>query len=279
MGFKTFSELILAKQTLFALPFAYIGVLFAGGADPTTWIWISIALAAARTAGMAFNRVIDAEIDARNPRTRKRLIPRGEVRPAAVWALGFACLIILVFSAWRLNPLCFYLSFPVALMLFLYSWFKRFSVASHFFLGAVEAAAPVGGYLAVTGEWSLFPLLLGGIIFTWIAGLDIAYAIQDADFDRTHALFSLPAKLGEKTALRVSAVCYLLCLTAMVAAGIVTGKGVCYFAAVSLIALIFFRQQMLAREKAFEPAMQVFFRINMYVAPILFLGALADGFL
>src|SRR6056297_3587911 len=150
MGFKTFSELILAKQTLFALPFAYIGVLFAGGADLATWIWVSVALAAARTSGMAFNRVIDAEIDARNPRTRKRLIPRGEVRPAAVWALGLACLILLVFSAWRLNPLCFYLSFPAALLLFLYSWFKRFSAASHFFLGAVEAAAPVGGYLAVT---------------------------------------------------------------------------------------------------------------------------------
>lgn len=278
MAFKKFAELILAMQTLFALPFAYIGVLFAGGADPATWIWVSIALAAARTAGMAFNRVIDADIDARNPRTKERLLPRGEFRPGAVWTLGFVCLAVLVLAAWRLNPLCFYLSFPASLMLVLYSYCKRLSAASHFFLGCVEAAAPVGGYLAVTGELSGFPFFLGGIILAWIAGLDIAYALQDADFDRRHGLFSIPAKLGEKKALQVSAGCYLLCLAGMVGAGIIAGSGVFYFSAVSAIALIFLRQQMLARQKDTWRAMQVFFHINMFVAPLLFLGTLADVF-
>ncbi|MFO7838518.1 MAG: UbiA-like polyprenyltransferase [Desulfosalsimonadaceae bacterium] len=279
MAFKKFAELILARQTLFALPFAYIGVLFAGGADPATWIWVSIALAAARTAGMAFNRVIDADIDARNPRTKERLVPRGEFRPETVWALGFACLAVLVLAAWRLNPLCFYLSFPAALMLVFYSYCKRLSAASHFFLGCVEAAAPVGGYLAVTGELSCFPFLLGAIILTWIAGLDIAYALQDADFDRKHGLFSIPAKAGEKKALRISAACYLLCLSGMVGAGIIAGKGAFYFTAVSAIALIFLRQQMLARQKDTWRAMQLFFQINMFVAPLFFLGTLADAFL
>lgn len=278
MAFRRISELILARQILFAMPFAYIGILFAGGADLEVWIWASIALAAARTAGMSFNRVIDADLDAKNPRTKDRLVPRGEFRPTAVWTLGFACLGIMILSARQLNLLCFYLSFPAALMLLFYSWLKRFSAASHFFLGAVEAAAPVGGYLAAAGEWSFYPLIPGFIILTWIAGLDIAYALQDVDFDRKHRLFSVPARFGRKTALRVSAACYFLSLSAMAAAGAVFGMGALYFIAVTAVALIFFRQQMLARQKAIEPAMQLFFRINMFVAPLLFLGALADAF-
>jgi len=279
MDFKKISELILPRQTLFALPFAYIGVLFAGGAKPATWIWVSVALAAARTAGMAFNRVIDADIDAKNPRTKNRPVPRGELRPAGVWALGFFCLAALILAAWQLNPLCFYLSFPAALLLIVYSYCKRITAASHFFLGCVEAAAPVGGYLAVSGQLSPFPLLLGAIILTWIAGLDIAYALQDTEFDRKAQLFSIPARLGEKTALRVSAACYMLCLAGMLAAGLIEKSGIFYFTAVAGIGLIFLRQQMLVRRQNIEPAMQLFFQINMYVAPMLFLGTLADVYL
>jgi len=276
MDFRRFSELILVRQTLFALPFAWLGILFAGGASFLTWLWVTVALAGARTAGMAFNQVIDAGIDAQNPRTKNRPVARGDIHPAAVWALAGACVLVLVFAARMLNPLCFYLSFPAAMMLFAYSYCKRFWAGSHFFLGAVEAAAPVGGYLAVTGRFELLALLPGAVILTWIAGLDIVYAVQDEEFDRDYGLYSIPARLGEKNALLVSAACYATCLAAMVLTGILTHMGFLYLAAVCAIAVIFARQQILARKKPVGPAMQTIFWLNMWVAPILFLGAAAD---
>lgn len=276
MDFRRFSELILVRQTLFALPFAWLGILFAGGASFQTWLWVTVALAAARTAGMAFNQVIDAGIDAKNPRTKNRPVARGDIDPAAVWALAGTSVLVLVLAARMLNPLCFYLSFPAALMLFAYSYCKRFWAGSHFFLGAVEAAAPVGGYLAVTGRFDALALLPGAVILTWIAGLDIVYAIQDAEFDRDYGLYSIPARLGGKNALLVSAACYATCLAAMVLTGILTHMGFLYIAAVCAIVVIFARQQILARKKPVGPAMQTIFWLNMWVAPILFLGAAAD---
>ena len=276
MDFRQFSQLILVRQTLFALPFAWLGILFAGGASFQTWLWVTAALAAARTAGMAFNQVIDAGIDAQNPRTKNRPVARGDINPAAAWALAGAGLLVLFFAARMLNPLCFYLSFPAALMLFAYSYCKRFWAGSHFFLGAVEAAAPVGGYLAVSGRFEVLALLPGAVILTWIAGLDIVYAIQDAEFDREYGLCSIPARLGDKNALLLSAACYAVCLAAMVLTGMLTHMGFLYLAAVCAIVVIFARQQILARKKPLGPAIRTIFWLNMWVAPILFLGAAAD---
>lgn len=276
MDFRAFSNLIIVRQTLYTLPFAYVGVLFAGGAGPQTWIWVTIAVVSARTAGMTFNQVIDADIDAENPRTCARLIPRGEIRPGVAWGIAFAGVAFLILSSWMLNPLCFYLSFPAAIVLFAYSYSKRFSAGSHFFLGLVEAAAPIGGYLAVTGEFSLLPFLLGASIMIWIAGFDIVYAIQDMDFDRKAGLHSIPAKLGKERALLISAVCYLLSLCAMVTAGLLAGLSFFYLAAVAGVTCIFIRQQMLARQESVAPALRTIFQINAYVAPLLFLGTLAD---
>lgn len=276
MDFRAFSNLIIFRQTLYTLPFAYVGVLFAGGAGPQTWIWVTIALAGARTAGMTFNQVIDADIDAQNPRTCDRLIPRGEIRPGFAWGIAFAGVGFLILSSWMLNPLCFYLSFPAAVMLFAYSYSKRFSSGSHFFLGLVEAGAPIGGYLAVTGEFSLLPFILGASIMIWIAGFDILYAIQDMDFDRKIGLHSIPAKLGKKQAYLVSTVCYCLSLCAMVTAGLLAGLGFFYLVAVAGVTCIFIRQQMLARQESIVLALRTIFQINAYVAPLLFLGTLAD---
>ena len=182
----------MVEQTLFALPFALIGVLFAGGGTFMNWIWAITALVAARTAGMSFNRVIDADIDARNPRTSDRLIPKGEVQPSTVWLTAIISCLVLIGVSYLLNPLCFKLSFVAVLLLFTYSYFKRFSASSHFYLGFVEAAVPIGGYLAVTGEFSLVPFVLGFAILTWIAGLDIVYALQDKTFDEKEKLHSFP---------------------------------------------------------------------------------------
>ncbi|MDH3344114.1 MAG: putative 4-hydroxybenzoate polyprenyltransferase [Desulfobacteraceae bacterium] len=279
MDFKKLSELIMIEQTFFALPFALLGVLFAGGGTFKTWFWVIAALAAARTAGMSFNRVIDAQIDAKNPRTRDRLVPKGAVRPSVVWMTAVISSLVLVGASFMLNRLCFYLSFPAVLMLFTYSYFKRFSASSHFYLGLVEAAAPVGGYIAVTGEFGRVPLVLGLVILTWIAGLDIVYAIQDIDFDVKEDLHSIPVRLGKKKALVISAACYIGSISAMIYAGVLTHKNVPYWTAVLLVGMIFFYQQRLARRKNIALAVKNFFKINMYISPILFFGTLTDVFI
>ena len=228
---------------------------------------------------MSFNRVIDAEIDGKNPRTRDRLVPKGEVGSSVVWMAAVISSLVLVGASFMLNRLCFYLSFPAVLMLLTYSYLKRFSASSHFYLGLVEAAAPVGGYIAVTGEFGRVPLVLGLVILTWIAGLDIVYAIQDIDFDIKEDLHSIPARLGKKKALVISAACYIGSISAMIYAGFLTHKNVPYWTAVLLVGIIFFYQQRLARRKNIALAVKNFFKVNMYISPILFFGTLTDVFL
>jgi len=279
MDFKKFSNLIMIEQTLFALPFAYLGVLFANGKNISTWVLVTIALVAARTAGMSFNRVIDAKIDAKNPRTKDRLIPKGEVKQAQVWIIGTASSLALIVSSYLLNSLCFYLSFAAIFLLFTYSFFKRFSSSSHFYLGFVESAAPIGGYLAVTGEFSVVPFVLGGAILLWIAGLDIVYALLDVEFDKKEGLYSFPSAYGEKKALAASGICYVLSFLAMISAGIISGKSMPYWAALACVAFIFIYQQKIARGKDVGVALRKFFKVNIYVSPFLLIGTLIDVFL
>ncbi|RLC22319.1 MAG: 4-hydroxybenzoate octaprenyltransferase [Deltaproteobacteria bacterium] len=276
MDFKQFSKLIMIEQTFFALPFALLGVLFAGGGTPMTWAWVIVALAAARTAGMSFNRVIDADIDAKNPRTRDRLIPSGEVGPAAVWMTAGVSSLALIGASFMLNRLCFLLSFPAVFLLFTYAYFKRFSASSHFYLGFVEAAAPIGGYIAVSGRFALVPFVLGFAIMTWIAGLDMVYALQDMDFDASEGLHSMPVRLGKHGALLLSAVCYVLSFGAMIYAGLLTHRHTAYWIAIGMVGVIFSVQQKLARSKNAASATKLFFRVNMLISPLLFLGTLAD---
>jgi 4-hydroxybenzoate polyprenyltransferase len=278
MDFKKFSELMMIEQTFFALPFALLGVLFAGGGSFRTWFFVIIAMVAARTAGMSFNRVIDAAIDAKNPRTRNRLIPKGEVRPISVWLTAIISSLVLIGASFMLNRICFYLSFPAIFLLFTYSYFKRFSASSHFYLGLVEAAAPIGGYLAVTGKFTQVPFVLGLVILTWIAGLDIVYAIQDLEFDTEENLYSIPVRMGKKAALFISAACYMVSAGAMVYAGFITHKNGFYWAAVVSVSLIFLYQQRLARSQDMAGAVKIFLKVNMYISPILFLGTLTDVF-
>ncbi len=279
MDFKKFSQLIMIEQTLFALPFAFIGVLFAGGKELSTWFWVAIALVAARTAGMSFNRVIDAAIDAKNPRTQNRLLPKKEVDAGMVWLLAMVSSLVLIFSSLMLNRLCFYLSFAAVAMLFTYSYFKRFSASSHFYLGAVEAAAPIGGYLAVTGELTVIPFILGMVILMWIAGLDIIYAIQDREVDIREKLHSIPAGMGEKRAITISLACYGLAMIALTTAGILTHKTLPYWVAVICIGCIFAYQQKIVRQGIVAGTIKKFFKINLYVSPILFIGTFMDLFL
>ncbi len=276
MDFKKLSQLILIEQTAFALPFAYLGILFAGGGTLTTWIFASLALVAARTAGMCFNRLIDAEIDAKNPRTKDRALPRGEVTKQEVLIVAVISCVVFIFSSYMLNMLCFYLSFLAIVLLVSYSYFKRFSSASHLYLGFVEAAAPIGGYLAATGEFTLIPFILGFAIMMWIAGLDVVYALLDVDFDRQEGLYSIPARYGVKTALVISLLLYLLSFSSLIIAGMLTNMKEAYWISVLCVGIIFIYQQMLARRKDREPAIKEFFKVNSFIAPVLFLGKFID---
>lgn len=279
MVFKRLSSLLLPEQTLFALPFAWLGVVFAGGGSARTWLLVTLALAAARTAGMAFNRAIDARIDALNPRTKDRAIPRGEVKVSEAAALGALSSLALIGAAYLLNPLCFYLSFPAVALLAGYSYFKRFSAASHLCLGLTEAAAPIGGYLAVTGRFDLLSLVLGAAILFWIGGMDIVYAMQDADFDEREGLHSVPVRFGGRAALALSAACYALALAAMAAAGMMRGMDRTYWAALVFVAAIFVYQQRQARGPDINAGVRRILGANMYISPALLAGALLDRFL
>ena len=279
MDFKKFSELILIEQTLFTLPFAYLGLLFAGGGSFFTWILVTIALVAARTSGMSFNRVIDARIDSANPRTRNRVLPRGDVRPLTVWLIAIVSAFVLIAVSYLLNILCFYLSFIAVFLLFTYSYFKRFTSSSHFYLGFVEAAAPVGGYLAVTGELAFTPFLLGFVIMAWIAGLDIIYALQDKDFDEKTGLHSIPVKMGTQKAIRISGLCYACSFFGMGLAGLIRGMKLPYWIAILLVGFIFSYHQWLARSGRLGERFSRLFKTNMLISPLLLVGTAVSIFI
>jgi 4-hydroxybenzoate polyprenyltransferase len=276
MDFKKFSELILIEQTLFTLPFAYLGLLFAGGGTFKIWVLVTIALAAARTSGMSFNRVIDAKIDKENPRTKERVLPRGDANPITVWLIAVISALVLIAVSYMLNRLCFYLSFVAVFLLFTYSYLKRFSLSSHFYLGFVEAAAPVGGYLAVTGTFAFTPFLLGFIIMAWIAGLDIIYAIQDREFDEKAGLYSMPVTLGIKKAIHLSAICYGCSFLGMAMAGLASVMKWPYFLAILPVGIIFVYHQMLARTGRLGERYSRLFKTNMLISPILLAGTWAS---
>jgi 4-hydroxybenzoate polyprenyltransferase len=277
MDLRKLSKLILNEHTLFALPFAYLGILFAGGGIINTWIWITIAIVAASTAGLSFYRIIDADIETKNPSREGIAIPKGEASRSTLWGLSILASSLLIFSSYMLNSLCLYLSFVALPMLFIYSFIKRFSSATHFYLGLLEAAAPIGGYLAVKGEFDKIPFILGFAMMMWISGLDIVYAKQDLEFDTRKSLYSIPAIFGKGKALIISAATYILSIAALISAGMLTGRGIAYWISVICAAIILLREQILARRDSIE-SMDELFQINSFVSPILFLGTALDVF-
>jgi 4-hydroxybenzoate polyprenyltransferase len=208
---KVVLQMIRFEHTLFALPFAFMGMLLAAGGWPP-WAkvgWIVLAMVGARSAAMGWNRLVDRRIDAANPRTAGRALPAGLVTPGFVAGFVAASAALLVVAAWRLNPLALALA-PVALaVLLLYSYTKRFTWASHLVLGLALAGAPLGAWIAVRGDVGAVPLLLGAAVLLWVAGFDILYALQDLDFDRRVGLYSVPARFGVRAALWISALLHV----------------------------------------------------------------------
>jgi 4-hydroxybenzoate polyprenyltransferase len=226
-------EMIKIEHTLFALPFAFIGMLLAAHGWPPwrTVGWIVVAMVGARSAAMGWNRLVDRRIDAANPRTAGRALPAGLVTPGFVAAFVAASAALLVVAAWQLNPLALALS-PVALgVLLAYSFTKRFTWASHAVLGLAMAGAPLGAWIAVRGDVEAAPLVLAAAVLLWGAGFDILYALQDLDFDRRARLFSVPARFGVRRALWLSALLHgaMLALLAWLPGLYGAGLGAAYW--------------------------------------------------
>lgn len=275
---RQFVELVRLEQTLFALPFAYTGMLLAGGGLPTLpqLGWVSVAMFGARTAGMGANRLIDMHIDGANPRTKDRALPAGRMSPHGVALLTLVSLSLLVLGAWKLNPLCAKLS-PLAIGLLLgYSYTKRFTWGCHLFLGLVQACAPIGGWLAVAGHFAPTPLFLGLAIGLWVAGFDVLYACQDLEHDRQVGLHSIPARVGARTAFWISRGLHVGALASLVAAGLAAGLGTVYFAGLGLIGSLLIWEHQILRPDDLSRLQQAFFQANVMISLTLLASVLVE---
>ena len=282
-NFRLILEMIKFEHTIFALPFALISVLLASRNLPHglpglgTLGWILLAMVAARSAAMAFNRLADAEIDRKNPRTASRHIPAGLLTRAQVVAFLLVSVSLFVIAAWRLNPLCFALS-PVALAALLgYSYTKRFTSLCHLFLGFAIGIAPIGAWLAVRGSFAVVPVLLGAAVMLWIGGFDIIYALQDYEYDSSEkALFSLPKRVGKANALRISRAMHCAMLALLFAIGLIYGLHFVYFTGVAFVAALIIYEQSLVKPDDLRRVNLAFFTLNGWVSVSLFVFVLID---
>jgi 4-hydroxybenzoate polyprenyltransferase len=283
--FVLYANFVKLPHTVFALPFALVGATLATYAGLPTVAqlgWIVLAFTAARFAGMGFNRIVDRDVDALNPRTRMRELPSGAlgVREASATVLVACALFVL--AAWRLNPLCLLLS-PVALgWVLFYSYCKRFTRWSHLVLGLGLSIAPVGGYLALTGRWSepwwmLCALALA--VTTWSGGFDILYALQDEQFDREHGLHSIPAAIGVPRAIALSRALHVGTVLFLALAGVGAAAGWLWFAGTGVTAALLLYEHSLVRQGDLSKLDAAFFTMNGVIS-MVFLGfALLDRFL
>ncbi|GMV21530.1 MAG: 4-hydroxybenzoate octaprenyltransferase [Acidimicrobiia bacterium] len=247
---QTYASFVRFSHSVFALPFALVGALLAARVVGWEWsrlAWIVVCMVTARSAAMGFNRLVDAQFDARNPRTQIRELPQGRMTRAEAVIFVVVSSLAFVAATWPLGWVCFVLS-PVALaIVFWYSLAKRFTYYTQLFLGLAMAVAPVGGWLAAGGRGGWEPWLLGLAIGTWVGGFDVLYACQDLDVDRREGLRSIPVKFGVERALVISRVMHVIAVLALAALGVVAGLGVTYAAGVLGVAVLLVYEQSLVR--------------------------------
>jgi 4-hydroxybenzoate polyprenyltransferase len=271
-------EMIKFEHTIFALPFAFIGALMAGNGIPSgrQIAWIVAAMVGARSAAMTFNRIVDYRYDRLNPRTEKRALPAGTLSIPYAIAFTAAMAALFVLSASQLNTVCFYLSFPTLVVLFFYSYTKRFTAMSHLFLGLAIGLAPLAAWLAVRGEFAWPPVLLSAAVMFWIAGFDIIYAMQDLDFDRENGLFSFPARLGVGPALMLSTVFHAATICLLLATAHSMQLGTIAYAGIAVVAGILFWEHRIVKPNDLSRVNVAFFSLNGYVSILLLITFATD---
>jgi 4-hydroxybenzoate polyprenyltransferase len=270
-------EMIKWEHTVFALPFAYAGML-AAPVPFSIWnlLWITVAMAGARTAAMTLNRIIDAKIDAKNPRTADRAIPKGLVGLKEAWVFTLAAIALLVLATFFLAPITRVLWPLVVLGFVIYPYTKHFTWLCHLALGIANGLAPGAAWVAVTGEIGWTPALIWAGAALWVAGFDVIYALLDRDFDLENRVNSLPAQFGVGPALVVSRVWHASSVAFLVAFGVAAGLGVVYYLGVVVVGGVLFYEQSLVRKDDLSKLDVAFFTMNGVISLIFFFFVLLD---
>jgi 4-hydroxybenzoate polyprenyltransferase len=273
---KLYLGMIKIAHSVFALPFAFTSALLAASGLPTGGqiFWITVAMVGARSGAMGLNRIIDAKIDAANPRTCNREIPAGKISPVAALVFTFISFGVMIYAAYELNPLCFALAPLAIIVLTVYSYTKRFTWASHIILGIAIAGAPLGAWIAVRGtiDPEIFPLV-SAVVF-WLAGFDILYALQDIEFDRKHGLHSIPEKFGIKKALLLSRLFHFFTFVLFIITGLIFGLGFFYWLGLLIVSVLLIYEHSLVKPDDLSRLDMAFFNMNGYISITIFLFTL-----
>jgi 4-hydroxybenzoate polyprenyltransferase len=272
--------MVMFSHSVFSASFAVAASFFASRGIPPAapFFWIMTAFLGARTFANAFNRIADREIDRENPRTRERHLPAGEISVKEAWVIAALSLALFFTGAAMLPPLCFLLSPAAAVLLFAYSYTKRFTWLCHFFLGAVCAAASFGGWLGITGyfEWQILPLAAAN--GAWVAGFDIVYAVQDMEHDRRKKLYSIPARFGKRASFVLAVFLHIFSFLLLAAQGVIMGSGIIYFTGVAVIGALFIYQHAHTLRTAFGSVNYAVYSVNKAVALVLLAAVVIDEF-
>lgn len=269
---KTYLEMIKFQHSIFALPFAYLGAFLSQMRMPDfiTLAWITIAMVSARSFAMAVNRLIDMEIDRRNPRTAERALPKGLLSVSSVIFFSLISLVVFLLAVYNLSPICRYLWPIVVIPFIVYPYTKRFTWLSHFVLGLCLGLAPVGAWIAVTNTISPEPFLIGTAVLLWVAGFDIFYAIQDIAFDRQQNLHSIPARFGVRTSLFLTKILHFLSIAFLSWVGIRLNLGIFYFIGVCITAILLTYENSIIKPNDLSKLNMAFFTMNGVVSILMF---------
>jgi 4-hydroxybenzoate polyprenyltransferase len=266
-------EMIKFEHTVFALPFALLGAFLAARGFPgwTKFFWVVVAMFAARSAAMAFNRLVDREYDLMNPRTAERHLPRRALSPRFVAAFVVGNVVLFVCACWMLNKLAFYLS-PIALAIILfYSYTKRFTAFSHVALGLALAIAPIGGWIAVQGAFGGTIFYVAAAVLLWVGGFDIIYACQDFEFDREAGLYSLPSRIGIPNALLLSSCFHVVMVLLLIQAFLEFDLGLFSWSGLALVVISLIYEHNIVKPDDFSRVNAAFFTINGFISVALFI--------
>jgi len=265
-------EMIKFEHTILALPFAYLGAFLAAEGPPDLWtsLWILVAMIGARTAAMAFNRIVDIPFDSENPRTKERALPKGTVKARDAWIMIMVASGIYFLAAYELNRLAFLIS-PVFLAVVLsYSYTKRFTSLCHLFLGLALSLAPTAGWIAVKGSVEFLPLILSTGVLFWVAGFDVLYGCLDYDFDRKQGLHSIPARWGIKKAFWISGIFHFVAFIALVSVGLLAHLNWIYYCGLLATFALLVMQRLVVNPKDLSRMNMAFFTFNGAISIILF---------
>jgi 4-hydroxybenzoate polyprenyltransferase len=274
-----FARLVKVEHTVFALPFAYVGAFLAVAGVPSAHdlFWITVAMIGARSLAMALNRLIDAEIDARNPRTAVRELPSGLLSRAQVWAFSLTALAVFLVAVWQLDPLVRWL-WPIPVVGFvIYPYLKRFTWLAHLWLGAVDGLAPVGAWVAITGKLPWEAWTLGAAVALWIAGFDLFYALFDVDVDRAEGLHSWATRFGERGVFAGARAFHVLTVALLAVSGLGLAVGVLYWLGVLTVAVLLLYEHTLVRPGDLRRLDAAFFTTNGIISVTFFVFVFFDA--